>query len=217
MVFQFENTKPDISDEDLLRDLRRVAEVTTPSRLTVSVYRQHGSYAVITIQKRFGSWNDAVEKLGVVTKPRILSDDQLLDNLRNVWTALGRQPRIAEMVPPISAYTRHPYVRKYGGWLNAMRAFCIAMDEAVASETALIKADEPRGPRDPSIRLRFMVMRRDNFKCVSCGASPATNHAIVLHVDHVVAWSKGGRTTSENLRTLCSDCNLGKSDLPAFE
>jgi 5-methylcytosine-specific restriction endonuclease McrA len=35
----------------------------------------------------------------------------------------------------------------------------------------------------------------------------------VLHVDHKTAWANGGETVLENLQTLCSKCNIGKSDL----
>jgi len=37
---------------------------------------------------------------------------------------------------------------------------------------------------------------------------------VVLHIDHVTPWSKGGETEMDNLQTLCEPCNLGKSDLP---
>ena len=50
------------------------------------------------------------------------------------------------------------------------------------------------------------------YKCCICGASPAKDPSVELHVDHIVPWSKGGETTIENLQTLCSRCNLGKSD-----
>ena len=63
-------------------------------------------------------------------------------------------------------------------------------------------------------RLRFLVMRRDDFKCRQCGCSPAIKPGTVLVVDHVVPWSKGGETTIDNLQTLCEPCNGGKSDLP---
>ena len=56
-------------------------------------------------------------------------------------------------------------------------------------------------------------MARDNFKCRICGKSPATDPKITLHIDHIIPWSKGGETIFENLQTLCSECNLGKSDL----
>ena len=67
--------------------------------------------------------------------------------------------------------------------------------------------------RDVNLRLRFKVLQRDNFKCCICGASPAKNSDVELHVDHIIPWSKGGETVIENLQTLCSKCNLGKSDL----
>ncbi|HNS19328.1 MAG TPA: HNH endonuclease [Sedimentisphaerales bacterium] len=70
-----------------------------------------------------------------------------------------------------------------------------------------------RTPRDPSLRLRFKVLLRDRFRCRQCGASPATNLGVELHVDHVIPWSAGGETTIDNLQTLCKDCNLGKSNL----
>lgn len=70
-----------------------------------------------------------------------------------------------------------------------------------------------RTQREPSMRLRFEVLIRDNFKCCTCGASPAKDPAVELHIDHVVPWSKGGETETENLQTLCSICNLGKSDV----
>ena len=63
-----------------------------------------------------------------------------------------------------------------------------------------------------SDKLRYQVLKRDNFKCFACGASPAKDPSVELHIDHIIPWSKGGETTFENLQTLCSRCNLGKSD-----
>lgn len=61
--------------------------------------------------------------------------------------------------------------------------------------------------------MRYKVLERDNFKCCACGASPAKDSSIELHVDHIVPWSKGGETVINNLQTLCSTCNYGKSDM----
>lgn len=59
--------------------------------------------------------------------------------------------------------------------------------------------------------LRFEVFRRDNYRCRICGRS-AVEDGVKLHVDHIVADSKGGSIALENLQTLCQDCNLGKSN-----
>ena len=66
--------------------------------------------------------------------------------------------------------------------------------------------------RDIPLKLRLRVLQRDDFKCVLCGRSPAVNVGVVLHIDHIIPVAKGGETKLENLRTLCKECNLGKSD-----
>ncbi|MBE6701684.1 MAG: HNH endonuclease [Ruminococcaceae bacterium] len=63
-----------------------------------------------------------------------------------------------------------------------------------------------------SDKLRYQVLKRDNFKCCACGASPAKDPSVELHIDHIIPWSRGGKTTADNLQTLCSRCNLGKSN-----
>lgn len=71
---------------------------------------------------------------------------------------------------------------------------------------------QPEDRRDPSIGLRFKVLQRDHFKCVLCGDHPARSPECVLHVDHLIPWSKGGKTREENLRTLCGTCNIGRGN-----
>lgn len=58
--------------------------------------------------------------------------------------------------------------------------------------------------------LRYDVLKRDNFRCTICGRTAADG--IKLHVDHIMPIAKGGKTEMSNLRTLCNQCNVGKSD-----
>ena len=59
--------------------------------------------------------------------------------------------------------------------------------------------------------MRHEVFKRDNYTCVECGARK--DDGATLHVDHIVPVSKGGSDELDNLQTLCSDCNLNKSDV----
>lgn len=68
-----------------------------------------------------------------------------------------------------------------------------------------------RERRPLPLSLRFKVLDRDNFTCVYCGSSP-TKDGVKLHIDHVLAHSKGGEDELENLVTACEECNLGKND-----
>lgn len=83
----------------------------------------------------------------------------------------------------------------------------------ISGKTIEKPSQNGRKRRDPSTRLRFEVLYRDKFTCRFCGASPTKDPSITLHIDHIIPWSKGGFTTLDNLQTLCSKCNLGKSDL----
>ena len=52
--------------------------------------------------------------------------------------------------------------------------------------------------------LRNEVHERDGHKCVLCGSRDD------LTIDHILPFSKGGKTKKENFQTLCKTCNLKK-------
>lgn len=58
-----------------------------------------------------------------------------------------------------------------------------------------------------SKKIRFEVFKRDKFTCQYCGRSVPE---VILHVDHIVPVSKGGKNDILNLITSCQECNLGK-------
>lgn len=58
--------------------------------------------------------------------------------------------------------------------------------------------------------LRWQVFQRDDWKCVACGRQ--SHDGVLLHVDHILPRSKGGKDALDNLQTLCGECNLGKSN-----
>jgi len=61
-----------------------------------------------------------------------------------------------------------------------------------------------------STALRARIINRDNSRCQMCGSK--VSDGVTLHVDHIVPVSRGGLTLDDNLRTLCQECNLGKSN-----
>src|SRR6266508_228461 len=146
--FVFEDTRPSISTEDLLCDIRQVARKLDVVVLPQRLYRAHGQFSTTAIKNRFGSWNAAVNAAGLAPASlRDIHEDELFDNLREVWATLRRQPRKREMVSPLSKYTHHPYTERHGGWLNAIRAFLIWTEQdEIGSPDRPLRAP-PRGPR----------------------------------------------------------------------
>ncbi|MDQ3816081.1 MAG: HNH endonuclease [Acidobacteriota bacterium] len=56
---------------------------------------------------------------------------------------------------------------------------------------------------------KLQVLATKEHKCEICGRCPPE---VTLHIDHIYAASKGGPNELWNLRFLCSDCNLIKSN-----
>lgn len=69
------------------------------------------------------------------------------------------------------------------------------------------KRKKGRTPFTKSIR--HEVFKRDNYKCVECGA---TKEKRCLHIDHIIPISRGGTDELDNLQTLCDGCNLAKKN-----
>lgn len=96
------------------------------------------------------------------------------------------------------------------GHFMANKAYQLPGLEPAAVYVARSAPRNERDTRAVSARLRYQVLERDRGRCVLCGARPADG--VRLHVDHILPWSRGGRTTLENLQTLCALCNLGKGN-----
>src|SRR3989344_5530585 len=214
-----------IEDAELLEDLRRAANALNKKTITQPEYRSLGKYSPDPFG-RFGPWNSALEKAGLEkSKNANITTDDLFENLEEIWTKLGRQPNYDEVAKPLSKYSKDCYPRRFGSWRKALEAFVKSVNEgetesAVEEKSSIILTPSPESKieisqhktkRGVNWRLRFLVMRRDNFKCQKCGRSPATEPDIILHIDHKTAWANGGETVMENLETLCSKCNIGKS------
>lgn len=220
-----------IPHHELLGDLKQVAEKLGTKVVSVDEYESMGSFSAATISKTFGSWAKALAAAGLEVSsswhPKT-NDDDLLSNLATVWETLGRQPKQNDLRPPLSRFSAETYRRRFGSWRKALESFVENANDGVIPKDiadlpivdANISSPPPqkhRTQRDPSWRLRFLVNRRDRFTCRACGRSPANEVGVVLHVDHIKPWSKGGETTLDNLQTLCEKCNLGKSDLSMHE
>jgi hypothetical protein len=203
-----------VSDTELLTDLKRVAQLLCASTVSMPKYREYGQYDESNLARRFGSWNNALLKAGLTISNEVnISDERLFENILVLWQHYGRQPRRRELSKPPSSISQSPYKRRFNSWTATLNAF-VEYANAGGNEldTAVSVEKESKTPRDPSLRLRWHVLQRDRFTCCACGKSPAITPGVELHVDHVIPWSKGGRTVLENLQTLCSTCNLGKTN-----
>lgn len=222
-----------IKDEVLLADLVRVANKLNNTKITITDYEKLGKYTAQTMHSRFGSWNKAKQKANLEIIEHGYTTEELFENILELWTLLGRQPKYGEVISPNSKFHGSTYARRFGSWRSSLESFIKYVNSENNNEGAresksklipinnLIENPKPtqkeikikRTPRGINLRLRFTILKRDNFSCSKCGRSPAKDPSIILHVDHIIPWSKDGETIIDNLETLCEQCNLGKSNI----
>jgi len=222
-----------IKDEVLLADLVRVANELGNPKFSISDYQKFGKFTAETMRERFGSWNQAKQKVNLEIVVSEFTTEELFENILELWTLLGRQPKYGEVISPNSKFHGSTYARRFGSWRGALESFIEFvntdnnLEKPLESKPQLIPLNIPienpkipqkelkikRTTRGINLRLRFAILKRDNFSCRKCGRSPAKDPNIILHVDHIIPWSKDCETVIDNLETLCEQCNLGKSNV----
>ncbi|OGX23798.1 MAG: hypothetical protein A2787_05745 [Omnitrophica WOR_2 bacterium RIFCSPHIGHO2_01_FULL_48_9] len=156
-------------------------------------------------------------------------DEEYFENLLDVWMHYGRRPNWSEMKNAPSKIGPDGYQNRFGGWRKALEAFVNRMNQNEGREKIqVVEKERPEYKIKTEIKqysvsvedrrkvpygLRWKVLVRDKHRCVKCGAIPVLNPDCGgLEADHVIPFSKGGKTTLDNLQLLCKKCNLGKSN-----
>ncbi|MBN1653134.1 MAG: HNH endonuclease [Deltaproteobacteria bacterium] len=209
-----------ITEQELLRDLKSVSKKLNKSSLTMDEYEKVGQYDRGYYKRKFGGWNKALSEAGINIRKRgnnTITNDELFHNLASVWEKLKKQPSQNDLDGEESDFYAMAYKKKFGTYNKALIAFGEWVEGVpITEERGNRLHDRKRGQntkREIGIRLRFKILKRDYFRCKICGTSPAKDPKVELEVDHIVPWAKGGETVPDNLQTLCSRCNRGKSSL----
>ena len=132
------------------------------------------------------------------------------------YPGLGSAPRepiesiLEDLDVEIRRLTGLSTPEEHSQWLSEQKEFWRKYREGREDREDSPSKSENRKKGIPA-GLRAKVLVRDNFTCQWCGRK-STEHGVVLHIDHKVPESKGGKTVRSNLQTLCEECNLGKGD-----
>ncbi len=215
-------------DQELLDDLKKVADQIGMDKVTRDQYDQKGKFSFGTLERRFGTWNKALIKAGLkIAFYHNISEEELFENIEEVWIKLGRQPLYEEIRKPLSKYSPKPYEKRFGTWRKALESFIeyinsnndeiqeIEENEQEEKHSNTIKiAAKHKTKRNISLRLKVQVLMKDGNKCKLCGITVTGED---IHFDHIKPWSKGGETVLENLQVLCAAHNLAKGNLDYSE
>lgn len=91
-------------------------------------------------------------------------------------------------------------------WRSIKRGDGLALVKEPTATRAVPVEEAKRSRRIPN-DVVAEVMRRDEGRCVECGATQD------LQLDHIVPFSRGGSNVVSNLQLLCGPCNRRKGAL----
>jgi len=205
-----------VTDQEILDSLRAFAQRYDFRPFTTREYNQWKDKVCHswTISERFGSWRRALALIGIKTgvRSRRYSPRELMDNLELVWRELGRPPGQPSMAQRGFRISAGPYRRQWGSLRKAC-ALLARFKKGEISEQQLLGSVASKQARAAlPLKIRWDVLKRDNYRCVKCGRSPSVDRKVRLEVDHKTPVAKNGQNNIENLQTLCWECNQGKKD-----
>jgi hypothetical protein len=114
------NLRRNISDDNLLEEMRRLADELgrTP---TGEEMEEQGRYSTNVYETRFGSWSETVKEAGLEPKKgrKKISEEDLTDELQRLADELGHKPGFNEM-NELGKYSVRTYRRNFETWNKAI-------------------------------------------------------------------------------------------------
>lgn len=138
MKFELNLRKRNIPKGELVADLQKVASEIGQSTITAAMYAERGKHGKNTMLRRFGSWNEALSAAGLGLNNRLnIPDEELFENLANIWQTLGRQPvgKDVEKSSNLSKFALGTYEKRFGSWNKALEWFIEYINGNAGSES----------------------------------------------------------------------------------
>jgi hypothetical protein len=210
-----------LTDEALVVALQDAAEKFSSSYFSTMQYDNlHGERPhSTTIIERFGSWKKALNLIGISdVRKRQYSIDELIQNLETVWKKLGYAPGKRQIATLGAKISESPYKRHWGSLQSACEALEAFHNKRISKEKLLAGNRTVVRRTTIPLKVRYLVLERDNNRCVRCGVSRTDGNHVRLEVDHIHPVRpadpnvEGGGDELENLQTLCWECNQGKKN-----
>ena len=217
----------DLSDEELLADLRRIKQNLGRSPRIHDLQKFGKLNTGKPYVSRWGSWADALKAAEIEpdnTQKVDISREKLIDEYQRVAEDLDKAPSYNE-IDRNSDYSPATYERAFGSFLEAKAAAGYdptPTDNQPRGEDhyAWKGGTKPRYGRNWRVQ-RQKAIERDGYTCQSCGMTSEEHKETIgkdLHVHHIDPWDEFDedkeRNKLNNLVTLCASCHKKWEVLP---
>lgn len=207
----------DYSQASLIQELKRIQKLVGDRSITKADIDKYGKASWSVYFRKFGSFTKALLAADLSPSRRTnVTNEELIGAVVTLWTKTlekeGRRPLASDLKKYGIPYSQDTYRRRFGNWRKVLIQAYDSVDsdlkkeQTTTNESPTTTSNKTKR-KEPSIRTRFLVFKRDHFACVICGRSGV---GIKLEIDHRIPLAKGGADEPSNMQTLCFECNRGK-------
>ena len=211
--FDLNAKKVRILDKDLIESLESYAKLKNYEYFSTTEYDKWSGKTAHseTFVNRFGSWNKALRIIGIKGgRERRYTPEELIENLENIWKVLKFPPGKRQLAKYGRKISESPYKKLWGSVKSACEQVALYHKGKITKDQMLLKSKSNNERKTIPLKIRWAVLKRDNYTCKKCGRSPSKDHSVELEIDHIIPIAKTGPNDIENLQTLCHECNQGK-------
>ena len=207
------NMEKNISDEDVLSAIRKIADELGRAPTFVEM-NERGSLSPATVGRHFETWNKALQEAGLdVNKVYEYSKEHVLTSIRDVADDLGRAPTAKEMNNRGNVST-NAVGRHFGSWNDALRAAGLEPNQTYNGSSSGVIYYGTNW-----LQQRTHVVSRDKSICRTCGTSSTEIDHTSIHVHHITPAREFGAHKDDvdtnyeemnapsNLICLCPSCH----------
>ncbi len=96
MKFELNEWKTQLTDEEIIADIKKTAATLGKDYISISTYKLYGKYSQTAIQAHFGTWKNALTLAGLRTERnsaelKLISDEEYFDDLRRVANLINKK------------------------------------------------------------------------------------------------------------------------------
>lgn len=178
-----------ITDEELIEELKDAASTLNRAPSMSEMIRMKSYSHPSTYMERFGSWKDALKKAGFEKTTKLISDEKLLQDLRDAAKELEHTPTYWEMDEMKKYSNPRTIADRFGSWKNSIKKAGLEPFRRGYSDDELF---------DHMTELKTKLGHLPTFKEMldSDGPSPIT------YKNHFGSWKKAKQTFEEHVQSI---------------
>lgn len=125
MKFELNEYKNELTDEDIIEDIKRVEKELDRDYISITTYKKFGRYSQTAIQGHFGTWGNALSIAGLriertSSELKFISDQEYYDDFIRVAKIIAKNTVAYEEYKQHGHYAVTYVFKRFGDWDSVM-------------------------------------------------------------------------------------------------